>query len=60
VNYGFTDAEILFIYSELKCRIKELAKELDRADSAESYIRLYISVILKIEEKHPNFLKLPM
>lgn len=55
MDYGFTDAEIMFVYSELKNRIKELAKTLGLADSAESDIKLYISVLQKIEEKHPNF-----
>ncbi len=55
MDYGFTDAEILFAYSELKNRIMELAKTLGLADSVESDIKLYISVLQKIEEKHPNF-----
>ncbi|BAK97975.1 hypothetical protein OBV_07770 [Oscillibacter valericigenes Sjm18-20] len=62
MDYGFTDAEILFIYTELKKRITEFekAKALGQANLAESDIMLYISVIQKIEEKHPNFLKLPV
>lgn len=62
VDYGFTDAEILLVYTQLKERLKEFkkAKALGQADLAESDIRLYISVIQKIEEKHPDLLKLPM
>ena len=62
MDYGFTDAEILLVYTQLKERLKEFkkAKALGQADLAESDIRLYISVIQKIEEKHPELLKLPM
>lgn len=62
MDYGFTDAEILFLYAELKKRMKEFvkAKALGQASLSETDIRLYISVIQKIEEKHPNFVNLPM
>lgn len=62
MDYGFTDAEILFVYAELKKQLKEFekAKALGQANLAETDIKLYISVIQKIEEKHPNFVKLPM
>jgi len=60
MDYGFTDAEILFVYAELKRRIEEFkkARALGQANLAETDIYLNISVIQKIEEKHPNFIKL--
>jgi len=62
MDYGFTDAEILFVYAELKRRIEEFkkARALGQANLAETDIYLNISVIQKIEEKHPNFIKLAM
>lgn len=62
MDYGFTDAEILLVYTQLKERLKEFikARALGQADVSESDIKLYISAIQKIEEKHPDFLKLPL
>jgi hypothetical protein len=60
VDYGFTDAEILLVYMQLKEKLKEFekARALGQANLVESNVQLYISVIQKIEEKHPDFLKL--
>lgn len=61
MDYGFSNSEVLFVYMELKKRLQELEKlkDLGQASLVKQDIALHLSVLKKIEAKHPGFQKLP-
>ena len=62
MDYGFTDSEILFLYMHLKQQLKKLEeiKSMGQSGLVKDDIKLFSSVIKKIETKHPGYLSLPM
>lgn len=60
MDYGFTDAEVLFLYMHAKKQLEELERfKIADAGLVKDDIKLFSSVIRKIEAKHPGYAQLP-